>query len=97
MSEFIRRGLDVDLCLDDVLINAVRARVKLSISSVSSILVDGQPNDGALMAAPDGEILAIDLHGGSVTFLIEWNCFSRNISLTRSYSIEGENVLISVV
>ncbi|THV23877.1 hypothetical protein [Peteryoungia ipomoeae] len=97
VSAFVRRGPDIDLCLDDVLINRIMARVKLSVLSVSSILVDGQPNDCALRAAPDGEILVLELCEHSVAFVVEWNCFSRKISFTRSYQIKGEDVSITAI
>lgn len=97
VSAFIRRGADIDLRLDDVLINGVRARVTLSVSSVSSILVDGESNDAELMAAPDGEILALELSKHCLAVVVEWNCFSSSISFTRSYKIEGEDVLIAKI
>ncbi|NBB49695.1 hypothetical protein GVN24_15550 [Rhizobium sp. CRIBSB] len=97
VSAFIRRGADVDLRLDDVLINGVRDRVELSVSSVSSILVDGEPNDAELMAAPDGEILMLELSKHCLAVVVEWNCFSSSISFTRSYKIEGEDVLIAKI
>lgn len=96
VARFCRDNSAVELELEDVLIDGVKSRLMLTVFSVISITVDGEPSSSSLMESEDGEVLTLDVGASRISIIIEWNDFSRKKSFTKAYEIRGGDVSISI-
>lgn len=91
---FCRKESIVDLELDSVFTNGLLSHFCIRVSGVTSVLIDGIPSNDDLMHADDGEVFTLELFENSFSLIVEWNGFSREMSLVKSYQVIGENVYL---
>ena len=94
---FARVDARIDLVLDDVLLGGFAHRVAVSVFDVASVAVDGRACDDHLMAAPDGEVLTLNVLDDGFDLIVEWNVFPTRQSFVRSYRLRGGRVSISLL
>ncbi|MEY2942579.1 MAG: hypothetical protein RLY97_593, partial [Pseudomonadota bacterium] len=79
---FTRQGSKVELNLQNDFEGREIDFANFIFWDVKAILVEGEPFQGALMQAADGEILGLDFGANQIEMVIAWNDFQTRRSFT---------------
>jgi hypothetical protein len=94
---FVHNDNNVILNLEDVIINEKRRDAIITCHQVSKIQIDEKTIDNPLMAAPDGEILSLEVSKEGLKAIIEWNDFENHDSFIHSYNIDCKFTKVEII
>ena len=99
VTKFVTEQNDFVIGLEGVSTDCSSDKVEIVVEKFSEILVDSlSPSEDSLkMPYADGEVLTLELSGGTVFALIEWNDFCSGKSFTQSYEVTGNKIEIFIL
>lgn len=99
LIEFSVTDSCLEMMLEDVSVKNSTVKACITVMSIRSIFVDGEPLIGTPVAGQSGEVLKLDISDDTLSMVIVWVDYSRpgnDKYFTKEYLIFG-NILVTQI